>query len=163
MFPLDIVYCYVSETIPFSGDLDRLRKSFIANGFKEKQIDDTAWKYERGSSLALEFNYDSEAIQMQVFLKQSRFGEITVKVGNWGFPFEPLLMKNRFKKNLERMVREIITYGKLDVDEDEVQAIKLDAKIKNRAAKDYLKAIIIAATVVLGTSIVRGLIRYFIY
>jgi hypothetical protein len=155
---LDIVYCYVTETVPFNGDLERLRKSFIANGFKEKQLNDSTWKYERGSSFALEFDYGAETLQMQVFLTQTQPNEVNLRVGNWGFPFEPLLMKKRFIKNLDRMATEIRTYGKLDVDEDEIQSIKLDAEIKHRAATTYIFGMIIII-ITIGSIVVCGFIK----
>ena len=56
---LDIIYCYVNETIPFSGDFSHLRKSFIEGGFKETRVSEAKWKYTRGAGLALELNYNS--------------------------------------------------------------------------------------------------------
>ena len=105
MSPLDIVYCYVSDQIFFDGDFSKLQNSFRNSGFKEKRISDTIWKYTRGSAFALEFNYDSEALQMQVFLEKLGSETLSIKVGNWGFPFEPLLMKKRFKRNLQNKRR----------------------------------------------------------
>ena len=105
MSPLDIVYCYVSDQIFFDGDFSKLQNSFRNSGFKEKRISDTIWKYTRGSAFALEFIYDSEALQMQVFLEKLGSETLSIKVGNWGFPFEPLLMKKRFKRNLQNKRR----------------------------------------------------------
>ena len=127
---LDVVYCYVTETIPFNGDFLKLRKSFRENGYKEKQVSDTTWKYTRGASLALEFNYNSEAIQMQVFLERTDQGNLSIKVGNWGFPFEPLLMKKRFKRNLQRIVNDILNFQELKINKKESQKILQDAKKK---------------------------------
>ena len=110
---LDVVYCYVTETIPFNGDFSKLRKSFKESGYKEKQVSDTTWKYTRGARVALEFNYNSEAIQMQVFLERTDQENLSIKVGNWGFPFEPLFMKKRFKKNLQRIVNDISNFQEL--------------------------------------------------
>ena len=66
----EIVYCYVSETISMPEDLPRLRESFTKNGFSEKEINPRKWLYKRGAAIGLEFNYDSEAIQMQVVLEE---------------------------------------------------------------------------------------------
>ena len=144
---IDIVYCYITETIPFTGDFEKLQKSFTANGFKEQQVDDKTWKYTRGAGIALEFNYNSEAIQMQVFLKRINEKTLTIKVGNWGFPFEPLLMKKRFKKNLDRIVKEISSNGILTINKDEVQNINSDAKTKKSLAILLIIAVVVSVIV----------------
>ncbi len=93
----EIVCCYVSETIDMPQDLTRLRESFVKNNYSEKEINQKKWLYKRGAAIALEFNYESEAIQMQVVLEQIN-DSLKISVGNWGFPFEPLMMKNALKE-----------------------------------------------------------------
>ena len=140
---LDIVYCYVTATIPFSGDFTRLRGSFRESGFREKQISETRWKYTRGAVLAFEFNYSSETTQMQIYLERPDQEHLSIKVGNWGFPFEPLLMKKRFQHNLRRIVNDISTYQELHVEKGEIKKIEKDAEKKNRYALIALAIFII--------------------
>ena len=117
--PIEIVWCYVSKTIPFSGEIEALRNSFLENGFSEKEITLNKWKYTRGASLGLDFKYSkSEAMQVQVVVEFSN-GELNISVGNWGFPFEPLLMKKRFIRTLERISNEVSNNGQLLVDHAE--------------------------------------------
>lgn len=138
MSPLDIVYCYVSDQIFFDGDFSKLQSSFRNSGFREKRISDNIWKYTRGSAFALEFNYDSEVPQMQVFLEKLDSETLSIKVGNWGFPFEPLLMKNRFKKNLQQIKGDIEKYQLLTTDNQNLERIKKEAKNKNMSAIIFL-------------------------
>lgn len=128
----EIVCCYVSESLEAPSDMKALRESFIANGFKEQEISPNKFKYKRGTAIALEFNYDSEAIEMQVILESSG-NELTVTVGNWGFPFEPLMMKSRFKRFLSFPVESIRASGVLPKS-DQVSEIEKDANSKKKAA-----------------------------
>jgi len=131
---LDIVYCFVSKTIPFNSDISLLRESFINNGFTEKEIGESHWKYKRGAALALDFKYSSsEALEIIVFLKLSD-NKLFIRVGNWGFPFEPLLMKKRFTRNLDRFSDEILKNGVLSIDDEEILNIKGEAKNKFKNA-----------------------------
>ncbi|MCC3860063.1 hypothetical protein [Pseudemcibacter aquimaris] len=141
---IEIISCYVSDNVEFDGDFSRLRKSFISNGFSEKQINQEIWKFKRGASLALEFNYNSEALQMNVFLRKINNKCIEVKVGNSGFPFEPLMMKKRFKKNLEKIIGEITEHGELITNDDAVNEISEDSKTKNGLAIKFIMIIIFA-------------------
>ena len=141
----EIICCYVSDTVVAPLDMKRLRESFIANGFKEKEISPSKFKYKRGASLALEFNYDSEAIEMQVMLEKVG-KDLCVSVGNWGFPFEPLMMKRRFQRNLSLIVEAIRSNGALP-ESDEVKEIEKDAKNKNRAAISLITYSLLGALV----------------
>lgn len=140
---LDIIYCYVNKTIPFTGDFSRLRESFIEGGFKETRVSENKWKYTRGAGLALEFNYNSEAIQMQVFLERPNQESLTISIGNWGFPFEPLLMKKRFIKNLHQIVTDISTHQQLQITSGDVK------EIENEANKKFTYAIILFSAVII--------------
>jgi len=133
----EIVYCYVSETISMPEDLPRLRESFTKNGFSEKEINPRKWLYKRGAAIGLEFNYDSEAIQMQVVLEEID-DSLKVSVGNWGFPFEPLMMKKRFKKNLAKIVNQISISGALEYNPKEVVEIKEFGQSKKKLAWQFL-------------------------
>lgn len=137
----EIVHCYVSQSVSAPEDIDKLRASFVENGFREKLLGESKWLYKRGASVALEFNYRSEAIEMQVILE--KIGDrLKISVGNWGFPFEPLLMKPRFLSNLSDFAAQIETAGQLSVNRAEVIDTLELAKRKGYAGK----AILLAAT-----------------
>ncbi len=138
---IDIVSCYVKETIPFSGDLEALVESFEQNGFRAKKIGDRKWKLKRGAALAATFQYDSEALEMKVYLEQNENGFLQIRVGNSGFPFEPLLMKKRFIRNLDRYTREIRERGRLGVDPEEREELKQESRKKKVATIAALIAI----------------------
>lgn len=141
----EIVYCYVAERIAIPGDLARLQESFVENGFVEKECGNNKWLYKRGAALVLEFDYSAEAIEMQVFLEVVGH-ELEIRVGNWGFPFEPLMMKPRFQKNLDRFVKEISEDGFLSVDPTQVTDIKTQADSKKTGAR-YLLLVAVLAVV----------------
>ncbi|MCP4489408.1 MAG: hypothetical protein GY820_19165 [Gammaproteobacteria bacterium] len=145
MYFKEIVCCYVSKIIPMPDDLPRLRKSFTENMFSEKEINPNKWQYKRGAALALEFNYNSEAIEMQVIL-ESVGNKLRVSVGNWGFPFEPLMMKKRFQKNLDEITNQISKNGVLDHDRNKSQEINRLAQEKKRSAWVYIVCTVIAFT-----------------
>jgi len=131
----EIVYCYVDKTISIPEDMTSLRKSFTGNGFVEKELSQNRWLFKRGAAFALEFDYNSEAIQMQVILEIVD-GKLKVSVGNWGFPFEPLMMKKRFQKNLEEIISQISAIGELKHQPDKAKDIAvLAGKKKNMAIK----------------------------
>ena len=129
----EIVYCYVSDTVSLPSDLAKLRKSFTDNNFSEKEIHPNKWLYKRGAGLALEFNYNSEAPEMQVIIENIG-NDLQISVGNWGFPFEPLLMKKRFQRNLERIVNQISDNGVLENNPKESNQITELAKKKKKSA-----------------------------
>lgn len=135
---IEIVSCYVTDEVKFSGDFSRLKQSFISNGFKEKKLNDNTWKYTRGAGLAFEFNYNSESLQMNVILKRLNNEHVEIKVGNSGFPFEPLMMKKRFKSNLKKIIHEISENGELITDKATVNNIKQDSKAKRNLALTIL-------------------------
>jgi len=129
----EIVHCYVSETIPMPNDFVKLQASFVNNCFTEKEINSNKWSYKRGAALAFEFNYSSEAIEMEVILEVVE-NQLRISVGNWGFPFEPLLMKKRFKKNLNTIVQQLSQNGCLDQNIEESEKILDEAKSKKKSA-----------------------------
>lgn len=130
----DIVHCYVEDIVPAPKDVAALRKSFRDNGFREKEISDNKWLYKRGSPVALEFDYSSEAIEVQVILEL--FGEhMSINIGNWGFPFEPLLMKPRFRRQLVTIVEQVNSNGVLQCDPQKINEIKMLSNYKSSAAK----------------------------
>lgn len=133
----EIVYCYVSKTIPMPADFSQLRESFIKNEFSEKQINPNKWLYKRGAAFSLVFNYNSEVMEMQVILEKID-NQLQISVGNWGFPFEPLMMKKRFQKNLEEFVSQISKNGVLTHDAKGSQEIIEQAKKKKLHASVFM-------------------------
>lgn len=107
---LDIVYCYVSESIPFPGNISEVIESFEKNGFTAKKLEDQKWKLTRGAGVAMTFDYDSEDLEMNVFL-ELKSNTLHIRVGNAGFPLEQLLVKKRFIRNSGRYVSEIRSQG----------------------------------------------------
>jgi hypothetical protein len=151
---IDIVYCFVSKTISFKGDIALLRQSFINNGFLEKEISENHWKYKRGTALGLDFKYaNSEAMEILVFLKLSA-DELTIRVGNWGFPFEPLLMRKRFIRSMERFSDEIASNGTLFVNNEEVK------NIESKSQKKFIYAIFVIVFLVLFISFFEAFLFY---
>jgi len=142
----EIVYCYVSKTTSVPSDMDTLRASFVENGFRERTLNESKWLYKRGAPLALEFNYNSEAIEIQVILEKLG-NELEISVGNWGFPFEPLLMKRRFERNLSVITDQIETQGRLSVNCEEVTKKAELSKRKGSTAKVVLLVAVICAVV----------------
>lgn len=135
----DIVHCYVKSVVPAPQDMAALRDSFIENGFCEKYVTANKWLYKRGAPVALEFDYGSEAIQIQVILEHIG-KDLSISVGNWGFPFEPLLMKPRFKRQLASIVEQVNLNGVLTCDPKRVEEISQLSKQKSSAAKLALLA-----------------------
>lgn len=143
----DIVYCYVSETIAAPKSIAVLRQSFTENGFSEKVLSENKWLYKRGAPFALEFDYGSEAIEVQVILE--RLGDnLIISVGNWGFPFEPLLMKRRFRRQLQTIVEQVNFEGALKHEPQKAKEIRDLSKRKSNAAKIALLLVVTGAVIV---------------
>jgi len=142
----EIVHCYVSDTVPVPTDMKTLRDSFIANGFNEKVISQNKYLFKRGAALALEFNYNSDAIEMQVILEKKE-NHLKISVGNWGFPFEPLLMKNRFQSNLEAIVEQINSNSVLEANKSQAEAIEKNSNKKFKAAVVTISLAILASLI----------------
>lgn len=144
----EIVHCYVSERIPKPRDLTRLRQSFIDNGFSESEVNPKKWRFKRGAPVALEFDYNSEVIEIQVILEDLD-DALVVSVGNWGFPFEPLMSKKRYEATLERVVQQISENGILAHDAGEVSRVAvLSNRKRNLALWAFFLAIL--ATILFG-------------
>jgi len=126
-----IISCYEEKTIPLKEDnVDELIDSFVKNGFTAKKLSDTRYVFKRGAQFAFNFNYSSDSMAMNVFLDFLPDRKLKIKVGNSGFPFEPLLMRKRFQKNLERYAKEIQYNGKLSVSEVEIKSIKFKSRLQ---------------------------------
>jgi hypothetical protein len=140
----EIVYCYVDKTLSIPEDMKALRESFEKNGFVQKELSPNKWMFKRGAAFALEFNYNSEAIEMQVILEIVD-GRLKVSVGNWGFPFEPLMMKNRFRKNLEEIASQISTSGQLEHQPEKTKVLEAQAKSKAKMAVNLIGCVILGS------------------
>jgi hypothetical protein len=105
---IEIVHCYVPKTIiGFYGDINELESKFINAGFTRLKLNGDKLVLTRGDSIVPTFDYDSEAIEMRVIIEKIGNEQLKISVGNSGFPFEPLLMKKKFIRNLESYVRQI--------------------------------------------------------
>lgn len=146
----EIVSCYVRERVRKPEDMARLRRSFVENGFTEESIAPGHWLYKRGAAFALTFDYQSEAIEIQIYLREIG-DELEISVGNWGFPFEPTLSKQRYVRTHERVKGEISSDGALQINPVEVKEVERLAKEKQWLAVSVV--LIVVAVVVLGYSI----------
>ncbi|MHA7879226.1 MAG: hypothetical protein ACX931_05530 [Saccharospirillum sp.] len=140
----EIVCCYISRDVVAPKDMNALRKSFTDNGFREKVLCDNRFLYKRGAPIALEFNYDSEAIEVQVILERAG-DQLKISVGNWGFPFEPLMMKGRFERTVVGIAAEITDHGRLEYNPEQAAHVAALSKEKSGAAKLVLLAAAVCA------------------
>lgn len=143
---VEIVCCYVSRDVAAPKDMNALRQSFTDNGFREKVLGDNRFLYKRGAPVTLEFNYDSEAIEVQVILERLD-DKLKISVGNWGLPFEPLMMKGRFERNLAGIASEVTEQGRLKHKPEQASHVAAQSKEESNAAKLVLLAAVVGAIV----------------
>ena len=139
----EIFSCYVRKRIPMPPDFPRLRQSIVENGFSEEKVSPEKWRYKRGAQVALEFDYNSEALEIQIILRD--LGDsLIVAVGNWGFPFEPLMSKGRYEATLEKVLQQISVDGALAHNPTEVATVAALSKQKTKLALWFIPAAILA-------------------
>ncbi|MFC1800460.1 hypothetical protein ACFLYT_00210 [Nanoarchaeota archaeon] len=106
-FLKDIVHCYVESIID-----DRKN----ASEYLEKKFNDAGWKenikqnkkiYTKGSKLKFTFDYVGDKLEIQIILEKISDSKLKIKVGNWGFPFEPLLAKKRYREVHDGLIQEL--------------------------------------------------------
>ncbi len=127
----DIVSCWITRSLPPGNALDTIVHSLHEAGFSTaKQKGSDRVRLKRGSQVG-GFAYDSEGLEVQVIVEHDANGDLTIHVGNWGFPFEPLLMKDRFRRLADRLERDIRTHGRVlpaSNENDEVEAAKTQTR-----------------------------------
>ncbi|MCX7545435.1 hypothetical protein [Marinicella gelatinilytica] len=106
----EIVSCYQTKT--YVCDKTTFDKAIVAfdkhaNSFENdwRKLIKTAHKvvYKKGSPVALTFDYSSGLEVQVIFDFDSENKQMTVRVGNWGFPFEPLMAKQRYVELLDNI------------------------------------------------------------
>jgi len=103
----DIVYCYVETTVDDKKKASKyLEKKFNNSGWKEK-IRGNKKIYTKGAKVKFTFDYIEGGLEIQVILKKMPNNKLLIKVGNLGFPFEPLLAKKRYKKVHDGLIQEL--------------------------------------------------------
>ena len=147
---LEIVSCWIDRTVAYSGDVNTLRRSFAAAGFREVSATSDTWRFKRGAAVGLTFNYGSEALEVQVYLKKLDGERVRLSIGNWGFPFEPFLAKKRFTRLADRFARDIEESGKVQPTPDEATVVSSQASWVKRAAVIALCLTALIAARVLG-------------
>jgi len=112
----EIISCYVTRTYRCDrAGFQELTRKFQqrGNSFEQdwRKQQESAGKvvFQKGAVVALS-SYSGPALQVRVvFEHDERTGQMTVSVGNSGFPFEPLLSKTRYAQlsaSIHRFVQE---------------------------------------------------------
>ena len=71
--------------------------------------------FEKGSSVALTFDYSGAKLEVQVIFEyNAEERQMKLSVGNWGFPFEPLMSKTRYLDLLENIHTFVVETGKVE-------------------------------------------------
>jgi len=149
-----IVSCWVTRTVQPTNSINAMVASLHKAGFRTtKEYAGQKVFLKRGSQVG-GFDYDSEGLEVQVILEPSRNGDIAIHVGNWGFPFEPLLMRDRFRRLADRIENDIRTHGYFVPAPGEVEAVEA---AKNRTRFNAGKIALIAAPIgaIVGFAVVR--------
>ena len=112
----EIVSCYPSKS--FTGnrnEFEDLVKRFenTANSFecdwKRKEKTPNRIEFRKGRSISLTFDYSKPNLEVQVIFNfDEEKNLIEIAVGNWGFPFEPMLSKKRYMQLLDRIEATLI-------------------------------------------------------
>lgn len=118
----EIVSCYLTKTYDCDKDsFDEVVALFHdhANTFEAdwrkftKSEDKVVFK--KGSSVSLTFDYSGTKLEVQVIFEHDpEQGQMKLSVGNWGFPFEPLMSKTRYLELLENIHSFIAGSGKVE-------------------------------------------------
>ena len=117
----EIVSCYLTKTYEcdketfvevialFHGHANTLEADWRKY---TKSADKVVFK--KGPSVALTFDYSGPKGEVQaVFEYDPDERRLKLSVGNWGFPFEPLMSKKRYRKLLENIHSFIVESGKV--------------------------------------------------
>ena len=104
----EFVSCYQTKTYA----CDRVSFKQVVSAFqKQAKMARKPWKkiiksddkvlFKQGCPVGLTFNYSGDHLEIQaIFEFDEKRQQMTLSVGNWGFPPEPLLSKRRYIKKL---------------------------------------------------------------
>ena len=115
----EIVSCYLTKSYRCNrATYDALiqmfeRKSSSFGQNWKKQVK-SAGKvlFKTGAPVALTFDYSGSKLEVQVIFEyDDGKDQMKLSVGNWGFPFEPLLSKKRYSEMLAKIHGFIIDSG----------------------------------------------------
>ena len=110
----EIVSVWVERPLPMKAERAEIEESLLEAGFVRMRPKNGVSRFKRGSSVG-GFDYDGEGLEVQLRLSEMDDGRLRVAVGNSGFPFEPLMMKPRFKRLADRIQSEVTQFGRLKV------------------------------------------------
>ncbi len=118
----EIVSCYLTKTYKSDREtFEELVSLFQdkSNTFEEdwqkftKSEDRVIFK--KGTPVSLTFDYSGAKLEVQVIFEfNEQENHMKLSVGNWGFPFEPLMSKNRYLQLLESIHGFIVETGKTE-------------------------------------------------
>jgi len=106
----EILSCYVSKSYKCDKEIFQKAQAYFESAYKyaeeswkRKTISDTKVVFTKGSGIILTFNYSrNTGLQVKTVLEYDESSKILkMKVGNSGFPFEPLLSKKRYENLIE--------------------------------------------------------------
>ena len=146
----EIMSCWIQREVPFEGSLEALVSSMEQAGFREVAQKGSTRRFKRGAAVGGTFDYDGEALEVQVHLTPQSDGSVRLKVGNYGFPLEPLLMKRRFERLCARLATDIQERGVLTIEPGEAEAAQAQAS--------KAKSVVIGAAVTLSFYLLAKLI-----
>ncbi|NQZ58276.1 MAG: hypothetical protein HRT88_12525 [Lentisphaeraceae bacterium] len=118
----EILYCYISK------DYHCSKKTFteiVALFCDHANAFETDWRkftkseqktvFKKGAAVSFGFDYSGSKMEVQVIFEHDRQNEkLRLSVGNWGFPFEPLLSKGRYTKLFDQIHAFISEGGRLE-------------------------------------------------
>ena len=112
---LDILYCYPERRFlctdsQFQAALDLFEKRAETLGQVWNEEPETRNRifFTKGDKVAFTLDYQSERLAIEVVYEYFPVQrQLRVAVGNWGFPFEPLLSKPRYLRLLSELCRDL--------------------------------------------------------
>ena len=143
---VEIVSCWEERTIPPGQDRALIEASLGKAGFVRMSSSQATTRFRRGSAVG-GLDYNSEGLEVQLRVTSSRDGSISIKVGNWGFPFEPLLMKPRFRRLADRIASDIEEHGCLVVEPNEAEEVEVAIAETQNAARNIGLAALVGVVV----------------
>lgn len=115
----EIVSCYLTKcyhcdraTYDALVQMFEDRSNVFEEDWEKRVKSDTKVVFKKRAPVALTFDYSGEKLEVQVvFEYDDQKHEMKLSVGNWGFPFEPLISKKRYLELVEKIHGAIIETG----------------------------------------------------